>query len=148
MVEVAWGTSIGWDFSFPTIVDLSADQFLFAVLGSDGNITVNTTAGGPCLGVIQDGPVGSSGTPKATSLRLGGPTKITVGGNFNPGDLLASDASGRAVKYTGATVFTGTPYVVSGSQVLGVALASGGAAGTISTMNFNPQGLAAAGQAA
>src|SRR4051812_28130076 len=110
MTEVAWGTNIGWDFSFPAITDLSAKQFFFASLASSGNVAVNAVAGGPVLGVIQDGPVGTSPIPKATSVRLGGPTKIVVGGDFNPGDLLASDSSGRAVKYTGATVFTGTPY--------------------------------------
>lgn len=144
MSVVAYECNIGWDLTFPTIVDLSASQFYFAKLGSDGNLTVNTVAGGPVLGVIQDGPVGSSASARGTSLRLGGPTKIKCGGTFVPGDLIASDASGRAVKYTGATVFTGTPYVVSGSQVLGVAL-SNGAVNDISTINFNPQGLAAAG---
>jgi hypothetical protein len=141
---VGYEVNIGWDISFPTITDLSAKQFYFGVLDNTGNIVVNSTAGGPVLGVIQDGPAASATSTRATALRLGGPTKVVCGGSFNPGDLITSDATGKAVKYTGATVFTGTPYTVSGSQVVGVAL-SAGASGDLATINFNPQGLAAAG---
>lgn len=149
MSVVAFEVNVGLDFSLPCITDLSAaaTQFKFLVLGSDGNLAVNAVAGGPCIGVLQDGPVGTSGSPRGAAFRYGGITKIQCGGTFAPGDLLSSDGSGKAVKYTGATVFTGTPYTVSGSQVLGVAL-SNGSSGDVSSMIFNPSGLAAAGAAA
>jgi len=70
------------------------------------------------------------------------PTKIQGGGTFVAGDLLASNSVGKAVKYTGASVYTGTPYTVSGSQVLGIALNSG-ASGSDSAMLFRPSGLSA-----
>ncbi len=144
---MAYEVNIGWDISFPSDIDLSASQFFFVTLGSDTYLDVAAVAGGPVLGVVQDGPVGTALSIRGASVRLGGPTKIKCGGAFSPGDLLSTDGSGQAVKYTGATVFTGTPYTVSGSQVLGVALEDG-VSGEISTMNFNPQGLAAAGLAA
>lgn len=140
MSIVAYETNIGWDMTFPSIVDLTSNQFYFSVLQTDGNLYVNSVAGGPCIGVITAPAVGSVAQPQANSVRLGGACKIVCGGSFNPGNLLASDSSGRAVAYTGATVFTGTPYQVSGSVVLGTALAAG-AINDYSTINFNPSGL-------
>ena len=146
MSQVAWETNIGWDLSFPANTDLSASgtQFKFVQLLSTGYITACTTAGQPALGVLQEGAAGTTGTPRACTVRLGGPTKIQCGGTFVAGDLVTTDSAGLCVKYTGATIFTGTPYLLSGSQVLGVALAAG-ASGSVSTINFNPQGPAAAG---
>ncbi len=149
MSVVAYEVNVGLDFSLPCITDLSAagTQFKFLVLGSDGNLAVNAVAGGPCIGVLQDGPVGTSTSPRGAAFRYGGISKVQCGGTFAPGDLLASDSAGKAVKYTGATVFTGTPYVVSGSNVLGIAL-SNGSAGDVSSMIVNLSGLATAGSAA
>ncbi len=136
--------NVFWDFSFLTDIDLSSDQFCFAVLGSDSYLDV-CTAGKLALGVIQDAPVGTTAQPIASEVRTGGPTKVQAGGTFAVGDLLASNSTGQAVKYTGATVFTGTPYVVSGSQVLGIALTAGVATSpaTVASMLFRPSGLSA-----
>lgn len=141
MADVAYGTNVGQDFTFQTDIDLTNDQFLFVVLGSDGYLDI-AGAGVRALGVVQDAPVGSAGTPKASQVRVAGPTKVQAGGSFNAGDLLSVNASGKAVKYTGATVFTGTPYTVSGTQVMGIAL-SAGSNGEIVAMYLQPSGLAA-----
>lgn len=141
MADVAFGTNVGQDFSFLTDIDLSANQFFFVVLGSDGYLDV-AGAGVRALGVVQDGTVGTSGTPKACQVRIAGPTKVKCGGSFSAGDYISCDASGKAVKYTKATVFTGTPYTVSGTQVLGVAL-SAGSNGEIVAVYLQPSGLAA-----
>jgi hypothetical protein len=141
--QVAWGTNVGWDFTCLTDIDLTGDQFKFVYLDTDGYLEV-CTAGRRATGVIQDAPVGTTATPIGSQVRMGGPTKIQCGGAFQAGDLLASDSAGKAVKYTGASVYTGTPYTVSGSQVLGVALAAG-STGTDSVMLFQPSGLVAAG---
>ena len=93
-------------------------------------------------GGTQDGPGGTPTIPIAVPVRTMAPSKIQAGGSFNVGVKLASDASGKAVLYTGATVFTGTPYTVSGSQVLGIALKSG-ASGSVTSMLFRPSGLSA-----
>lgn len=141
MTDVAYGTNVGLDFTFQTDIDLTNNQFYFCTLGSDGYVDISA-AGARAIGVIQDNPVGSTSTKKATQIRVMGPSKINAGGTFSAGDLLSSDGSGKAVKYTGATVYTGTPYTVSGTQVLGFAL-SAGSSGEIVAMYFQPSGLSA-----
>ena len=141
MAGPAYGTNVGLDYTFLTNIDLTGDQFKFVVLASTGYLTV-CTAGALAAGVVQDSPVGSVGTPLASQVRWAGPTKIQAGGSFNAGDKLSSDSAGKAVAYTGATVYTGTPYTVSGSQVLGIALQAG-AASSDTAMLFRPSGLSA-----
>lgn len=141
MALAAYGTNWGTDISTQTAIDMTGNQFKFVTLGSDGFIVI-AGAGALALGVMQDAAVGTATQPVASEVRTMAPTKVQAGGTFVAGDKLASDASGKAVKYTSATVFTGTPYVVSGSQVLGVALQAG-AAGAVTTMLFRPSGLSA-----
>ena len=129
MADVAYGTNVGLDFTFQSDIDTTGKQFQFVVLGSDGYIDMST-ADVRALGVVQDEVVGTAGAPKATQVRVMGPTKVKAGGSFNAGDLLASDSSGKAVKYTAAHIFTGTPYNLSGSQVMGVALSAGSSGGS------------------
>ena len=140
-MAVAYGTNVGLDYTFLTNIDLTGDQFKFVQLASTGYLVV-FAAGALAIGGVQDSPVGTTGTPLASEVRYGGPSKVKCGGSFNAGDKLSSDSSGQAVAYTGATVFTGTPYVVSGSQVLGIALQAG-AAGQVTAMLFRPSGLSA-----
>jgi hypothetical protein len=138
---MAYETNVGQDFTFPSDIDLSGSQFYFVVMGSDGYLDI-AGAGVLALGTIQDGPVGTATSIRGTSVRTAGITKVVCGGSFNPGDKVASDSAGKCVKYTGATVFTGTPYTVSGSQVLGIALEAG-SSGQNSTILLSPSGLAA-----
>lgn len=140
MAGPAFGTNVGQDFTFTTIVDQTNNQFKFVVLGTDGHITLST-AGKRAIGVMQDAPIGTAAQQVGSQVRTAGPSKVVCGGTFVAGDLLSSDASGKAVKYTAATVFTGTPYTVSGTQVLGVALEPG-AASAVVAMLFQPSGLA------
>jgi hypothetical protein len=139
MADVAYGTNVGLDFTFLSDIDTTNDQFAFVVLGTDGYVDL-AGAGVRCLGIIQDEVVGSTATPKATQVRIMGPSKVKCGGSFSPGDLLSSNASGLAVKYTKATVFTGTPYIVSGTQVMGIALSAGAINETVA-MYLQPSGL-------
>jgi hypothetical protein len=141
MTDVAYGTNVGLDYTFQSNIDTTGDQFSFVVLASTGYLTL-AGAGVRALGVIQDEVVGSSATPKGSQVRVMGPTKVKANGSFNAGDLISCDSSGKAVKYTKATVFTGTPYTVSGSQVMGIAL-SAGAAGETVAMYLQPSGLSA-----
>ena len=143
MVGPAFGTNVGQDFTFLANTDMTGNQFKFVQLASTGYLVV-CAAGQVAIGIAQDAPVGTSGTPIASQVRTAGTSKVLCGGTFNAGDLLSSDSSGRAVKYTGATVFTGTPYTVSGTQVLGIALEPG-ASTAIVAMLFEPMGLVAAG---
>lgn len=143
-----YGTNVGWDFSYANNIDMTLNQFKFVQVASTGYLVV-CASGALALGVVQDGPNGngSSGgiTGVESQVRTGGPTKIQSGGTFVIGDLLSSNSSGLAVKYTGATIFTGTPYTVSGTQVLGIANEPGAAGGGLTSMLFRPSGLVAAG---
>lgn len=143
MAGPAYGTNVGQDFTLLSNSDLSGNQFYFVDLATTGYLVVCST-NLRAIGVIQDANVGTAGTPIGCEVRMGGTTKIMAGGTFAAGDLLASDSAGKAVKYTAATVFTGTPYIASGSQVLGVAL-NAGTSGQLTAMLFQPSGLAAAG---
>ena len=137
---MAYETNVGLDISLPAGSDLSAAsaQFKAYKLNSSGQLALcDTTAGEGYVGILQDGGAASG---RACTIRYGGVTKVAAGGSFNPGDKLAPNASGLLVKYTKATVFTGTPYVVSGSQVVGVALAAG-VNGQTSTMLCLQQGF-------
>ena len=139
-----FGTNVGWDFSYPNDLDMTSNQFKFVQLGTDTYLDV-CASGALALGVIQDNPNGSTTLGIVSQVRTGGPTKIQCGGTFSAGQLLSSNSSGQAVVYTGATIFTGTPYTVSGSQVLGIANEPGAAGGGFSSMLFRPSGLVAAG---
>lgn len=143
MAGPAFGTNVGQDFTFLSNSDLSASQFCFVQLASTGYLAVCGT-GKRALGVIQDNNVGTASQAIGCQVRTAGTSKIKAGGTFSPGDLITSDSAGKAVKYTGATVFTGTPYTVSGSQVLGVAV-EGGTNGELTSILFQPSGLCATG---
>ena len=135
-----YGTNVGWDFSYPNDLDMTLNQFKFVVLGTDTYLDV-CGAGALALGVIQDGPNGSTTLGVESQVRTGGPSKIQCGGTFSVGNLLSSNSSGQAVAYTPATVYTGTPYTVSGTQVLGIAQEPGATGGGLSSILFRPSGL-------
>lgn len=120
---MAFGVNVGQDFTLPANADLSSNQFYFVLVNSSGKVALCTGAAGEgFFGVLQEKP---SAAGRAAAVRYGGISKVVCGGTFNPGDYVTSDSSGKAVKYTKATVFTGTPYIVSGSQVYGLALEAG-----------------------
>lgn len=132
-------TNVGLDTTLQAQTDLSANQFYFVVLQSSGFIvTAGSGATGPrATGVLQDKPKGTTAVPVRAEVRYGGISKVVAGGTFAIGDLVASNTTGQAVKYTGATGFGG-----SGTQVLGVALLAG-STGTTTSILFSPSGLSA-----
>jgi hypothetical protein len=83
--------------------DLSSAQFLFGYIDNLGKVQVNTTLGGICDGVIQDKPVAD----QAVELAPAGVSKVVAGGVVNPGDLVGSDATGKAILAASGTVFRG-----------------------------------------
>ena len=137
-----FGTNVGWDFSLPVTSDWTNNQFTFVTY--NGTTIALAGAGALAWGVTQDNPNGSSNSNVMSQVRMGGPSKIKAAGSFNAGDKLSSNASGQAVAYTAATVYTGTPYTVSGTQVLGLAYEpSSTSSGYITSMLFRPSGLSA-----
>ncbi len=105
--------------------DLSSSQFLFAVTDGSGNVIVNTSAGGNCLGVIQNAP--TSGNP-VSLWRAGSVSKVKAGGAIpfvSGGTPVKSDGSGQAVAQGGSGVILGYALeAASGSGVL-IAVALG-----------------------
>ena len=117
---MAYAVNIGSDFSFPASGDLSADQHLFVSLNGSSQLAV-AGANVSVLGVLQDAP--SAATREGT-VRCFGITKVVAGGTVTVNDKVASDASGKAVKATVASVTAGTPEKLAGSYTVGIALQS------------------------
>ena len=111
----------GQDITFPASADLTGKQFLFAVLNSSGQVAV-AGANVSCVGVIQDEPAAAT---RGCAVRCFGITKVKLGGTVTANDKVASDANGKAVKATAASVSAGTPEPLAGSYVVGIALESG-----------------------
>jgi hypothetical protein len=99
----------------PASADLSASQFCFVVVNANGQLAL-PAAGGDAEGILQDKPNGAGVIGEVGIL---GVSKLMVGtAGVTAGDLLATDANGKAVTAT------------TGNKILGRALAAG-AAGTI-----------------
>lgn len=130
---MATEASVGLDFTWPVSGNLSTNQFCFVTMNSSGQLAV-AGANVRAIGVLQDKP---AATGLGGQVRCGGISKVIAGGSFNPGDLIASDASGHAVKYTAASVSAGTPEPLAGSIVLGIALAAGVSTQTTSILLVN-----------
>lgn len=133
---MAYEINVGVDISFPASADLSSNQFYFVVLNSSKQLAV-AGANVECLGILQSTP---NAAGRGGEVRCFGVSKVQCNGTFNAGDLIASDASGRAVKYTAASVSAGTPEPLAGSHVMGIALEAG-AAGQLATVLLTHAGL-------
>ena len=103
------------NIAVPASADLSASQFCFMTVNSSGQLAT-PSAGGDADGILQDKP---NGAGVQGELAVFGVSKVVVGtGGVTAGDLLATDANGKAVTAT------------TGNKILGRALATG-AAGVI-----------------
>lgn len=112
--------NVGQDFSFPAGSDLSTKQNLFVVLNGSSQLAV-AGANVSCVGVLQDKPKAAG---QAGAVRIFGIAKVVAGGTITVNDKVASDANGKAVKATAASVSAGTPEPLAGSYTMGIALAS------------------------
>ena len=99
----------------PASADLSASQFCFMTVNSSGQLAL-PSAGGDADGILQDKP---NAAAVEGELAVLGVSKLVVGtAGVTAGDLLATDANGKAVT------------AVTGNKILGRALGTG-AAGVI-----------------
>lgn len=89
--------------------DLSAKQFFFVSVSSDGQIDP-TGDGAVAIGVLQNKP---SAAGQAAQVAISGTTKVECGGDVTRGGPVASDGSGNAVN------------AASGDIILGEALETG-----------------------
>ena len=86
------------DISLTADADLSAKQFRFVKMSSDGQVAVAAAATDNILGVLQDTDADAAG--KACAVRVAGETKLVAGGTIDEGQYLTSDANGDAVATT------------------------------------------------
>ena len=106
--------------------DLSAKQFYFMSVASDGQIDP-TGDGLDADGVLQDAPAAAG---RAALVAIAGKVKVVCGGVVTRGGPVASDADGKVVN------------AATGDIILGVALETG-ASGRIIEILFQPRGAAA-----
>ena len=99
----------------PASADLSASQFCFVVVNSSGQLAL-PTAGGDADGILQDKP-SAQGVEGSVAV-LGISKLVVAAAGVTAGDLIMTDAAGKAVTAT------------AGKKILGRALATG-AGGTI-----------------
>lgn len=82
--------------TFTAGADLSAKQYLFVLIASDGQIDPSGD-GALANGVLQNNPDAAG---KAASVAILGVTRVVAGAAFEEGTVLGSDSAGKAV--TGA----------------------------------------------
>jgi len=100
--------------------DLSANQFHFVVIASDGQIDAVSSAGGDADGVLLNKPDAAG---KAAEMCFGGVAKLVVGtGGVTAGQKVQSDANGEAIA------------AATGDHVLGKALQTGAAGEVVSVL--------------
>ena len=106
--------------------DLSAAQFQMMAVAADGEIDP-AGAGAAVAGVLQNNPDAQG---KAAAVGYAGKTMVKAGAAVTAGDLLASDANGKAV--TAST----------GNYIVGIALEDIANADEIGTMLLANLGIA------
>lgn len=107
----------------PASADLSASQYCFMYVDSNGQLAVSS-AGGKMAGVLQDKP---SAAAAPGALGYEGVTKVRAGGTCTKGAYAASDSAGRAVD------------AVSGDIAGGIFLSGTTAANDVVSMILMPQ---------
>lgn len=80
--------------------DLSAGQYRFVLIASDGQVDLVSSAGGDADGILMGKP---SAAGKAAEIAISGVAKIVVGtGDLSAGDKVQSDASGEGIQAASA----------------------------------------------
>jgi hypothetical protein len=92
--------------SFVAGESLTAAQFKFVTLESDGQVDLADSAGENCIGVLLNNPAAG----EAATVAISGKVMVTSGGTIAAGAAIQSDASGDALT------------AASGDYVMGYAL--------------------------
>lgn len=85
--------------SFPAAADLSARQYTFVTLDTDGRVG-DGAAGDACVGILQNKP---ALIDRPATVQIGGISKLKVAGTTSQGDRLKMDTDGLGVVTTTAT---------------------------------------------
>lgn len=92
--------------SFVAGESLTAAQFKFVTLESDGQVDLADSAGENCIGVLLNNPAAG----EAATVAISGKVMVTSGGTIAAGAAIQSDANGDALT------------AASGDYVMGYAL--------------------------
>lgn len=111
--------------TLPAAGDLSADQYRFVKVTSDGEVEL-AGDGDAAFGVLQNDPDAAG---KAATVAVAGITKVRCSATVAAGVAVGSAANGLAAPATSAEIILGTMIV-------------DGANGTIGAMHFHPRGAA------
>lgn len=84
--------------------DLSTKQYLFHAMATDGQIDPCGTQGIDSVGVLQNKPDAAG---KAAEVAVAGIAKVIAGGVINPGALVMTDNTGKAVAATSTNIALG-----------------------------------------
>jgi hypothetical protein len=79
--------------SFVAGESLTAAQFKFVTLESDGQVDLADSAGENCIGVLLNNPAAG----EAATVAISGKVMVTSGGSIAAGAAVATDANGDAL---------------------------------------------------
>ena len=97
--------------AIPANADLSASQFRIAVVNSSEKAAIAAAATAKIIGVLYNKPAAAD---VAAQIAISGVARVTAGGVVAAGDLLTSDANGKAIATT-----------TTGNVLIGRALTAG-----------------------
>jgi hypothetical protein len=101
--------------TYPASGDLSASQYCFVDMASDGEVQICATTGEAALGVLTNKPTAAG---YEASVQVGGQAIVKFGGTVTPGGTVMTDTSGRAIAHTGTNkvlgIYVGTANSASG----------------------------------
>lgn len=103
--------------SVPASADLSASQYCFMTIGTDGQLAV-CGVDAAIAGVLQDKPAAAG---RAGALGISGGSKLLCGGSVTMGDRLTSDSSGRAITIGSGDAWSGAIALETGSTGIVIA---------------------------
>jgi hypothetical protein len=109
--------------SFVAGESLTAAQFKFVTLESDGQVDLADSAGENCIGVLLNNPAAGA----AATVAVSGKVMVTSGGSIAAGAAVATDASGDAVTAASTNIIMG--YALEAAvdgQVMAIELIQGG----------------------
>lgn len=115
------------DITLPAAADLSAKQYRFVTIDSNGRAALSTR-GALASGILQDKPAALD-RPGRIRTVSGVISKVVLGGTVTKGQALVSDANAAAVNASSAD-----------NNYMGIAIESG-ASGDIIAMLLQPRGL-------
>lgn len=122
--------------------DLSASQYRAVKVNSAGQVVL-CGAGETAIGILQNRP--ASG--KVATVMVAGVSKMVAGAPIAAGDLVASDAAGKAKVASKAVTNTSDAGTANdpliGSGVIGVAMTAASADGSVFSVLLLPMGAVA-----